>query len=222
MKPRVIVCNAVSLDGRIDGFQPDIGLFYGLVARFGEDATLAGCETLLHAPDEIPAEAPADLAPPRVEPDDKRPMLVVADSRGRLRTWHYWKQQPFWRHFAALCTDATSSEHYKYLHERHIDCLTAGTDRIDFAAALEMLNQNYGVKTVRVESGGTLNGVLLRAGLVDEVHLLMHPVLVGDAGSKSFLRTSGLKAASNAIRLQLLALEPHASDIVLASYSVMQ
>jgi 2,5-diamino-6-(ribosylamino)-4(3H)-pyrimidinone 5'-phosphate reductase len=34
---------------------------------------------------------------------------------------------------------------------------------------------------VRVDSGGALNGALLRAGLVDEVSLLVHPVLAGDA-----------------------------------------
>ena len=34
---------------------------------------------------------------------------------------------------------------------------------------------------MRVDSGGALNGALLRAGLVDEISLLVHPVLVGDA-----------------------------------------
>ena len=34
---------------------------------------------------------------------------------------------------------------------------------------------------MRVDSGGALNGALLRAGLVDELSLLVHPVLVGDA-----------------------------------------
>jgi hypothetical protein len=32
MLPRVILFNAVSLDGRIDGFIPDLGQFYELAA----------------------------------------------------------------------------------------------------------------------------------------------------------------------------------------------
>ena len=38
-----------------------------------------------------------------------------------------------------------------------------------------------GLGVVRVDSGGVLNGALLQAGLVDEISLLVHPLLVGDA-----------------------------------------
>jgi 2,5-diamino-6-(ribosylamino)-4(3H)-pyrimidinone 5'-phosphate reductase len=46
-------------------------------------------------------------------------------------------------------------------------------------AALEALNTRYGVKVLRVDSGGTLNSVLLHAGLVDEISVLIHPVIAG-------------------------------------------
>ncbi len=49
MKPRVILHNAVSLDGRIEGFLPDLGLYYQLAAGFREEATLIGSETILKA-----------------------------------------------------------------------------------------------------------------------------------------------------------------------------
>jgi 2,5-diamino-6-(ribosylamino)-4(3H)-pyrimidinone 5'-phosphate reductase len=39
------------------------------------------------------------------------------------------------------------------------------------------------VRTVRVDSGGRLNAALLRAGLVDEASLLVHPALVGERGT---------------------------------------
>ena len=54
MLPRVIVYNAVSLDGRIDWFTPDIEQFYGLAAHWQEDATLAGSETIVQAEQEAP------------------------------------------------------------------------------------------------------------------------------------------------------------------------
>ncbi|HEX6020785.1 MAG TPA: dihydrofolate reductase family protein [Solirubrobacter sp.] len=44
---------------------------------------------------------------------------------------------------------------------------------------LAPLLEDLGV--VRVDSGGALNGALLAAGLVDEISLLVHPLLVGDA-----------------------------------------
>ncbi|HET7350203.1 MAG TPA: dihydrofolate reductase family protein [Marmoricola sp.] len=49
---------------------------------------------------------------------------------------------------------------------------------VDLAALLVALHERYGARVVRVDSGGALNGALLEAGLVDEISLLMHPVLV--------------------------------------------
>ncbi len=49
MLPRVIMHNAVSVDGRLDWIEPDLGAFYGIAAGFGEDATLVGSETILSA-----------------------------------------------------------------------------------------------------------------------------------------------------------------------------
>jgi 2,5-diamino-6-(ribosylamino)-4(3H)-pyrimidinone 5'-phosphate reductase len=47
MRPRVILHNAVSLDGRVTGFFVDLGIYYRLASHWGEDVTLAGCDTLL-------------------------------------------------------------------------------------------------------------------------------------------------------------------------------
>ena len=47
MLPRVIVHSMVSVDGRIDWFQPDVGLFYETVRNWSEDCTLAGSTTIL-------------------------------------------------------------------------------------------------------------------------------------------------------------------------------
>jgi 2,5-diamino-6-(ribosylamino)-4(3H)-pyrimidinone 5'-phosphate reductase len=222
MKPRVIIYNAVSLDGRIDWFTPDIGLFYGLTAKWKEDATLAGCDTLLNPHEEIPAETDADFVPLPPIPGDDRPVLVVPDSRGRLRSWHYWRKQPYWRDFVVLGIDATPPEHLTYLRQRGIKYIASGREQVDFSYALEQLNVRFGVKVVRVDSGGTLNGVLLRSGLVDEVNLLVHPALVGGSTPKSFFRAGDLASADQVISLRLKAVEKQPDDILLLSYEVVK
>jgi hypothetical protein len=110
MLPRVILHNAVSLDGRINGFPIDLNQYYELVSVWKEDATLAGSETFLSAASEAPPEDESALIPPRVDPDDRRALLVIPDSRGRIRTWHYLRSLPYWRHFVALCTKSTPQE----------------------------------------------------------------------------------------------------------------
>jgi hypothetical protein len=43
--PYVICYVAVSLDGRLDGFEVDLERYYGIAARFEVDAILSGSET---------------------------------------------------------------------------------------------------------------------------------------------------------------------------------
>jgi 2,5-diamino-6-(ribosylamino)-4(3H)-pyrimidinone 5'-phosphate reductase len=220
MLPRVILHNAVSLDGRIDWFIPDIGLFYELASRWNEDATLAGSDTVLDPEAEVPEEDEQAFELPTRDPDDSRPLLVIPDSRGRVRTWHYWRKQPYWRDVIALCSHATPKSFLDHLRERHIATIVAGDDHVDLRAALQELNSRYGVKIVRVDSGGTLNGVLLRAGLVDEVSLLIHPSLVGGATPRSFLRAPDLSSSEGVVELRLTHFEKLNGDVVWLGYEV--
>ena len=215
MKPRVIVYNAISLDGQTTGFPVDLGLFYGLAGRWHESVSLAGCDTLLSFPPEVPPETPADLAPPPAVPGDDRSILAVPDSRGRLKRWHFLRAQPHWRDFVSLCTDRTPPEHLDYLRARGIHVLKAGTDHVDLARALEELATHFGAKVVRVDSGGVLNSALLRAGLVDEVHVLVHPVLVGQTKRRGFF-----EATSGTIELIPTGVEQLDHGLVLLSYRV--
>ena len=221
MLPRVVLHNAASVDGRIDWFTPDIGRFYELASRWQEDAILAGSDTILAAEGADEDEDPSE--PPRNESDDdSRPLLVVPDSRGRVRNWQFLRQQPYWRDVVALCSRSTPSAHFEYLEQRHIDRIVAGDDHVDLRAALEELNVRYDVQVVRVDSGGTLNGVLLRAGLVDEVSVLIHPSLVGGTTPRSIFRAPDLASADGVIQLRLAHVEQLEGELVWLRYEVVR
>ncbi|UCC11764.1 MAG: RibD family protein [candidate division WOR-3 bacterium] len=222
MALRVILHNAVSADGRIDWISPDLGLFYGLVSTWQEDATLVGCDTLLKAQDEIPEETDEAFKPSDQQPGDTRPILIVPDSRGRLKTWHYWKEQQYWRDWIALCSHTTPQDYFSYLTQRHIHYLIAGDDHVDLVQALRMISAQYNVKTIRVDSGGTLNGVLLRAGLVDEVSILICPSLVGGSTPRSLYRADDLTAADDVIGLKLIRSEECKDGSIWLRYEVIK
>jgi 2,5-diamino-6-(ribosylamino)-4(3H)-pyrimidinone 5'-phosphate reductase len=219
MKPKVILYNAISLDGRITGFPVDMGLFYSLVGQWGENATLVGCDTLLSAPIEDPQETSSEAVAGTPDPDDRRPILVVPDSRGRFKNWHFLKVQPYWKDWAALCTTRTPSDHLNYLKQQGIHMIMAGTEHVDFAQAMEKLNLQFGITVIRADSGGTLNGVLLRAGLVDQVHLLVHPILTGGLHEKTFY-TDNNPDRKDTLPLQLLESKRLDNGLLLLSYSV--
>jgi len=220
MLPRVILHNAVSLDGRIDGFMPDIGKYYELAGRFKEDATLAGADTILSPMEPIPPEDERAFEPPHIDPKDPRPLLAVPDSRGRIRHWHYLRAQPYWRTMVALCSKTTPNDYFDYLKKRHVDWIVAGDDHVDLRAALEELVRRYGVKVVRVDSGGTLNGVLLRAGLVSEVSVLIHPTLVGGATVNSLFRGPRPDSPAGAVALKLTHVDEFDGGLVWLRYEV--
>ena len=184
MLPHVILHTATSLDGRITNFPADLDLYYSLAARWNPDAILFGSETVLAAVSdnpslEVPPEHEEIFRPLENTESDPRPLLVIADSRGRVWCWDAIRKWPYMRGLLAICTSSTPQEYLSYLAEKEIGTIIAGDYRIDMRSALEALNARYGVKVVRVDSGGTLNSVLLNSGLVDEVSFLIHPFLAG-------------------------------------------
>lgn len=221
MLPRVILHNIVSADGRIDWCTPDIDQFHRLAATWNEDATLAGADTLLATQDPEPPSDEDTVFVPKVIPGDIRPILAVVDSRGRVSNWNYWRMQPFWKDLVVLCSETTPEAHIQRLEQAQVSYLQAGRGYVDLSLALERLNSVFGVKTVRVESGGTLNGALLRAGLVDEISLLISPCLIGGICKGGVFKAPDIDSPTKAMKLSVISAERLEGDVVWLRYQVV-
>ena len=90
----------------------------------------------------------------------------VVDGRGRFKNWKKAAPSPYWREGdrAVLALHAPGAP--RYLKREGVEAIVNGEEQVDLRAALERLAEEHGVKVVRVDSGGALNGVLLqgRAG----------------------------------------------------------
>ncbi len=183
MRPKIILHNAVSADGRTTGLAPNLGLFYKIAGDWDADVTLAGSDTILAAlrqsPDvsSIPPRIPARMAV-------SRSSIAGAGSRTGGASRHGPSGRPSSRSAPGLRRASILST-----------CATSGSTTSppaiigSISLALHELAQRYGARTIRVESGGTLNGALLRQNLVDEVSLLLHSVLVGGMSPHTIYRT---------------------------------
>jgi 2,5-diamino-6-(ribosylamino)-4(3H)-pyrimidinone 5'-phosphate reductase len=212
--------NGASVDGRVDGFLGDIGLFYQVASAFGAGAMLAGSDTLLAAYASAPPDGETATEP---APSDGEPggLLAVPDSRGRIGNWPQIRREPWWRDVVVLCARATPRAYVAGLEEIGLDYIVAGEARVDLRAALEALHARYGVEVVQVDSGGTLNGALLRAGLVDEVSLLISPTLAGGTSPNSIYRAPDLDGPEGILPLRLRHLERLAGDVVWLRYELV-
>jgi 2,5-diamino-6-(ribosylamino)-4(3H)-pyrimidinone 5'-phosphate reductase len=201
----------------MDWLNIDLGLYYELAARWPVDAMLSGSETILAAYAAMPADAPA------VEPSpEPQTLLVVVDSRGRIHNWPQIRYSPYWRDTIVLCSQATPIEFIKDLKQQGIAHIITGDDRVDLRAALEELNARFGVKTIRVDSGGALNGALLRAGLIDEVSVLITPALVGGTTPRSIFTAPDLTSPDGVISLKLCHVEQLRGETVWVRYEIVK
>ncbi len=219
MLPKVVVYNSVSVDGAIKDFEIDVALHYQVAARIGAEAMLVGSYTAKQGLEifnvTVPAEEPSDFLKPMIEEGDTRPYWAIADSRGILQgILHVFRRSGYGKDVIILGSTKTPKAYLDYLKARNYDYIIAGSDHVDYRAALGELNKRYGVKTVATDTGGVLISHLLEQKLVDEVMLLVSPEIVG-AKTVNLFRT-----VNQPVKLKLTGCEAINKELVLLSYKV--
>lgn len=78
-----------------------------------------------------------------------------------------------------------------------------GDRELDFDFALRWLRKKWNVKRLLCEGGGEINGTLFEAGLVDEVHVTLCPVVLGGRTAPTLADGRGLAKLADAAQLKL-------------------
>ncbi len=97
-----------------------------------------------------------------------------------------------------VLTQQVSDAHLAGLRSDGVSYVFAGHDKLDLADLLETLNRELGVKRVLLEGGGVANGAFLRAGLVDELSLVICPAIDGARGAPTVLDSTDADANAEA------------------------
>ena len=69
-----------------------------------------------------------------------------------------------------------------YLRSLGISYILAGAQNIDLALALDKCDRLAGIHRITLQGGGIINGSFAKAGLIDEISLVITPVLEGTTG----------------------------------------
>jgi riboflavin biosynthesis pyrimidine reductase len=97
-----------------------------------------------------------------------------------------------------VLSEKVSDAHLAGLRSEGVSYIFAGKSDLDLALTLDILNRELGVKRLLLEGGGGANGAFLRAGLVDELHLVLCPVVDGAKGAPSIFDSSEAEAEQRA------------------------
>jgi 2,5-diamino-6-(ribosylamino)-4(3H)-pyrimidinone 5'-phosphate reductase len=198
-RPRVVCHMMTSLDGRIDlaGWPSadDARREYERVhASYEAEGWMCGRVTMepfakhLRPDAEVAREHHGAPREDFVAPGAFDSFAFAVDAHGRLA----WASNDIdGDHVVAILTERVSDEYLAFLRGRGVSYLLAGARDVDLSLALEKIGARFGVRTVMLEGGGRINGAMLRAGLIDEISLLIAPVADGRLGKPSLFDADG-------------------------------
>ena len=80
-------------------------------------------------------------------------------------------------HIIEVLTEKTPAEKLAYYKSIGVSYIFAGKDDIDINTALSKLHNLFNIKKLLLEGGSIINGAFLKAGCVDELSLVVTPVI---------------------------------------------
>jgi riboflavin biosynthesis pyrimidine reductase len=227
-RTRVICHMMTSIDGRIvtDGWplSPEGRRQYEQIhASYAPDGWLCGRVTMeQHFAQGVRSDAEIareHRGGPRADfqaPGKHRSYAFAVDGRGKLA----WTTNDLdGDHVVAILSERVSDEYLASLREQGVSYMLAGEREVDLAIALEKIAAQFAVRILMLEGGGLINGSMLRADLIDEVSVLVTPVVDGRVGTPALFDVEGEPLPPQ--RLVLEAVEKRADDVLWLRYRIL-
>lgn len=182
MKPYIVAHMMSSVDGRslTDGWQRKyvFGMYEETAARFEADGWICGRVTMQEVShgDDYPkglAKTPIPRSNQFVERNASQYAISI-DPQGRVA----WKSNTALKsHVIEVLTEEVADDYLAYLQSIKVSYMFGGKSEIDLEHVVQTLSTELGVKKLIVEGGSRVSGAFVNAGLVDEVSVLLIPLV---------------------------------------------
>lgn len=106
-----------------------------------------------------------------------------------------------------LCSERAPKRAVDRLRELGAEVKICGRREIDFLAAFRWLREKWGVRRLLCEGGGEVNDALFRAGLVQEVHTTICPIIFGGRTAPTMAEGIGVKKLADAAQFRLKSMK---------------
>jgi riboflavin biosynthesis pyrimidine reductase len=201
MRPRIICHMTSSVDGRqlVDrwskpaaGISPSVlrGHYEEIYKRLGTDGWIVGRKTMRY----YAKERPHVVAQQRIARENDladrrgRSLAVGIDLHGKL---HYETDEVEGDHLVAILGHGVSDSYLADLRSVGVSYVFASDADNGLAQALEAIGEGFQVDSLCLQGGGSINGSFLKAGLIDEVSVLVYPGIDGLSGVPSIYDYQG-------------------------------
>ncbi len=194
---------AMSIDGKVTGeFLSASGLekmseiYYEVNRNLHGDAYACGRITMQQSfcgneSPEISQYSPSD-AKDFISEEKSGFYAVAFDPHGRLnwKSNHIFDQDhdPGYDHaeIIEIVTAQCDSRYLSYLKSLGISYLICGEDKLDIKLALEKLYKKFGIHKLLLEGGSVLDGAFMNENLVDELSLVISPLIANTSDKPLF------------------------------------
>lgn len=200
---------AMSLDGRTAMASGESKWITGESARQDVQRLRARSSVIMSGIGTVLADDPSlNVRLDEVE-DFQQPMRVVLDPHLSIPTTARLLGLPGKTLIVTACDEADVREQVEATGAEVL-VLPNGHDAIDLYALMDELAKRQ-VNEILLETGATLSGAVLHAGLIDELVVYMAPKLMGD-GARPLFRTPGLECMADAVELNIRDVRAVGSD----------
>jgi 2,5-diamino-6-(ribosylamino)-4(3H)-pyrimidinone 5'-phosphate reductase len=115
-----------------------------------------------------------------VAPVKAKTWCVVIDPSGKC----FWDTNKVSTEYVIeVLTEKVSSQYLDHLRSRNVSYIFGGKDKLNLEQVLHKLYKLFNIKVVRIDGGGHVNGSFLKAGLIDELSVILAPLADGTIGS---------------------------------------
>ncbi|QHA90914.1 RibD family protein [Bacillus sp. N1-1] len=202
-RPEVVINVFASMDGRMTtapGHNVMEWTSYGVDGKANDEAHKLydelNCDALVSESLIVWSSDWVELENPITTPQ-KSKAYIVFDGRGRMD----WAQTDG---LIVVTRENVSQAYIEQLEMKGITYIKAGDgEKIDIELALEQLYE-LGFRRLGISGGGTINGAFLRAGVVDEISVVLAPLAIGGRTTPTIFDGENLDSIQQAVPLELI------------------
>lgn len=205
-RPYVVCHMLASLDGKIDGAFMSAPENRPMGAEYGRLRTVFNCQATIYGTTTMAGSYAEGFAPalpacgrvyPREDytaPTDTENYIVSVDPMGTLG----WTSQYIEKkgrpkaHVIEVLTEQVSDDYLAYLRSFGISYIFAGKEGLNCTLALQKLKNSFHIGRLMAAGGGLMNASLLQEGLIDELSLVVSPLVDGGKAASIFDRAAFL------------------------------